>query len=115
MGRPSQGRQQAERTLEGEGERFWPARKRKCFPRAAAQAPPKRRGKSNAEHLAAVRVWLRSGLLGCGRWLLTTALPAARRCAWLLLVLLGAGQREGRSPERSQGGLRIGRASGGCD
>jgi hypothetical protein len=55
----------------------------------ADHAPPKRRGKGNAEYCAAIWAWLRSGLLGCGRWLLTTALPAARRCAWRLLVLLG--------------------------
>ena len=56
---------------------------------AAAFPPLKRRGKSNAEYLAAIWAWLRPRLLACGRWLLTTALPAARHYAWVLLVLLG--------------------------
>jgi len=55
----------------------------------AAHPPPKRRGQSNAEYLAVVDAWLRSCLLAAGLWLVTTALPAARSCAWLLLVLLG--------------------------
>jgi hypothetical protein len=56
---------------------------------AAAHPPPKRRGKSNAEYLAALWAWLRPRLLAAGRWLLTTALPAATHYAWVLLVLLG--------------------------
>jgi hypothetical protein len=56
---------------------------------AAVSPPLKRRGNGNAESLAAVWAWLRPRLLTCGRWLLTTALPATKRLAWLVLLLLG--------------------------
>ena len=55
----------------------------------ASHPPLKRRGRSNAEYLAAIWAWLRQRLLAIGGWLLTTVMPAARRRAWLLLVLLG--------------------------
>jgi hypothetical protein len=56
---------------------------------AAAFPPLKRRGKSNAEYLAIIWAWLQPRLLACGRWLVTSALPATKHLAWLLLVLLG--------------------------